>query len=180
MTTDVMECPHCGEQVASDSDSCPACGHLHNAEPCARHPGTSATGVCVMCGTALCPDCNRGAGTAFVCSEHAEVPVMDGWAQVYTSSDDVEADLIRENLQAEGIDAQVLSQKDHFSFTVDLGELSPVRVLVPAFAYLDARRVLESHRQSDGTVNFACPSCGEAFDGDQETCATCGASVRAV
>src|ERR1051325_9294519 len=152
MSTDVLECPHCGEQVAADADSCIACGHLHVEGTCTLHPERKADGVCVMCGTALCEECNRGAGTMFVCADHASVPVMDGWAQVYTTSDDLEAELIRDNLESEGIDAQVLSQKDHFSFTVDIGARSPVRVLVPAFAYQDAQDLLPSHKSPAGEV----------------------------
>jgi hypothetical protein len=178
MSTDVLECPHCGEQVAADSDSCIACGHLHVEGKCTLHPERTAEGVCVMCGTALCEECNRGAGTMFVCAEHSAVPLMDGWAQVYTTSDDFEAELIRDNLEAEGIDAQVLSQKDHFSFTVDIGDLSPVRVLVPAFAYQDAQELLAAHKSMTGEVSFACGNCGEAYDQGQEVCSNCGQSVR--
>ena len=58
---------------------------------------------------------------------------------------------------------EVLSQKDR-SFGVELGDLSPVRVLVPAYDYLEATRVLGQHMDDAGEVVFACPSCGEAFN----------------
>jgi hypothetical protein len=87
-----------------------------------------------MCGLAVCDECDNDAEMHHACPDHADVPVIQGWAQIYTTSDTVEADLIRENLQSEGVDAEVLSQKDR-SFNVDLGDLSPVRILVPAYDY---------------------------------------------
>ncbi len=147
-------CEHCGERIAADADACPACGHLRQARQCARHAERSAAGQCVVCGTALCEECNRGADPHYQCETHRAIPVVEGWAQIYTTSDDLEAQLIRENLQAEGVDARVLSQKDHFSLPVDLGDLSPVRVLVPAYAYQEAERLLAEHRDARGDVAF--------------------------
>lgn len=108
----------------------------------------------MVCGSAVCGGCNKGGDKHYLCETHSQIPVVEGWAQVYTTSDDLEAQLIRENLAAEGVDARVLSQKDHFSLPVDLGDLSPVRVLVPAYAYQDAERVLAEHRNARGDVAF--------------------------
>jgi hypothetical protein len=129
--------------------------------------------VCEVCGTAVCEDCNSTDEMHFACEAHSSIPVIEGWAQIYTTSDDVEADLIKENLQSEGVDAAVLSQKDR-SFGVDLGDLSPVRVLVQAYAYLDASKTLAQHMDSRGEVLFACPTCGEAFDAGDSVCSSCG------
>jgi hypothetical protein len=85
----------------------------------------------------------------------------------------VEARLIRENLQAEGIDAEILSQKDR-SFAVELGELAQVRLLVPAYAWAQAKNVLAEHMDVQGEVAFACPNCGEAYGPDDQVCAVCG------
>jgi RNA polymerase subunit RPABC4/transcription elongation factor Spt4 len=149
-----VNCDHCDELIASDSEACPACGSLRESRPCAQHSDKQAEGICVICGTALCDDCNRAGDSYFICETHKEIPVVGGWAQVYTTSDDLEADLIRENLEAEGIDSRVLSQKDHFSLPVDLGDLSPVRVLVPAYDYEAAGDVLAEHRNAQGEVAF--------------------------
>jgi len=104
---------------------------------------------------------------------------MSGWAQVYSASDDVQAELIKENLEAEGITAQVLSQRDHFSFSIDLGDLNQVRVLVPAYDYETARALIASHKDSEGEVAFACPSCGEAYEPGDISCAACGTALPA-
>jgi hypothetical protein len=127
----------------------------------------------VICGDALCDECDAADDMHHACPDHSEIPVFQGWAQIYTTSDDVEADLIRENLQSEGVDAAVLSQKDS-SFNIELGDLSPVRVLVPAYDYLEGTRVLKQHMDVSGEVVFACPSCGEAFEAGDTVCASCG------
>ena len=147
-------CPHCSENIASGEDACPACGHLHIRIACANHADVDAEGQCVVCGSTLCKGCNQGGDTHFLCAAHCDIPVEQGWAQVYTTNDDLEAQLIRENLQAEGLDARVLSQKDHFAVPVDLGDLSPVRVLVPAYSYADAAELIASHTDRSGEVRF--------------------------
>lgn len=82
--------------------------------------------------------------------------------------------LIRENLLAEGIDAAVFSQKDHHSFTLDLGDLSPVRILVPAFAFEEATGLIRSRMDAVGEVVFACLGCGEVYDPGDTVCTACG------
>src|SRR5262245_61366604 len=116
-------CPHCGETIDTESESCPACGQLQANAACERHPEREAEGVCVICGRALCEECNQPQGRHFACDQHTEVPLISGWAQVYSAADDVEAELIRDNLTADGIEARVLSQQDHYSFAVELGDL---------------------------------------------------------
>jgi hypothetical protein len=172
-----IRCPRCDQEVPAAEAACVACGHLHrDGTACARHADRRAHGVCVLCGVAVCDECDSGHSPHFACPDHGAVPVVEGWAQVYSTSDTFEAELIKENLQAEGLDAAVLSQKDQ-SFSVELGDLSPVRILVPAYEYLDAARLLEAHMDTAGEVAFACPVCGEAFEEGATACAACGASL---
>ena len=171
-------CPNCSETMAADLEACAACGYLMVDASCDTHTHREAEGACVICGTALCAECNRPQGRHFVCAAHEAVPLMSGWAQVYSAVDDVEGELIRENLEAEGIEARVISQKDH-SFTVEIGDLSQVRVLAPAFEYEDALDVIEQHTSNQGEVSFACPSCGEAFEPGESRCGSCGAELPA-
>lgn len=172
-------CEHCKEEIAADAPACPACGHLAEPATCELHPDRAAAGQCVLCGRTVCDECDTGMRKAHRCQGHADVPVIEGWAQVYSTGDDVTAELIRENLQAEGIDSRVLSQKDHFSFTVDIGDLSPVRVLVPAYAYEEARGLIQEHMDDRGEVAFACPSCGEAYERGTGACSECGEVLAA-
>jgi hypothetical protein len=169
-----IHCPNCEQEVAADEPACPACGHIHGEKiACTRHSDRMAGAICVFCGDAVCDECDAGHSPHHACPDHRAVPVIEGWAQIYTTSDRVEAGLIRENLQSEGLDAAVLDQKDS-SFNVDMGDLSPVRVLVPAYDYLEALAVLTAHMDYRGEVSFACPACGEAYEPGAETCATCG------
>jgi hypothetical protein len=171
-------CPYCAEEVAPEAEVCLVCGTLLG-EPtqCALHPERSTQAQCVVCGQPVCKECDRAEGRTHLCPQHAGVPVVEGWAQVYTTSDDIAAGLIRENLIAEGIEAQVLSQKDHFSFTVGLGDLSPVRLLVPAYRYEDACDHVRAHMDDHGEVRFGCPSCGAVYDAGETICSACGARL---
>jgi hypothetical protein len=169
-------CPNCSETIGEELEACPACGYLMVDANCDQHTHREAEGSCVICGAALCAECNRPQGRHFVCEQHAEIPLMSGWAQVYSALDDVDGELMRENLEAEGIEARLLSQKDH-SFSVEVGELSQVRVLVPAFEYEDALEVIEEHTSAEGAVSFACPGCGEAYEPGGVTCSSCGATL---
>ena len=172
----MSQCPNCGEELPQDSESCVACGHfIAGGFGCARHPNRDAIGHCVVCGTAVCAEeCDRPDHHHHRCVRHADVPIISGWAQVYTTNEDTAADLIRENLEAEGIESRVLSQKDHTAFPVDLGDLAPVRILVPAYDYEAAREIIQAHLDNEGDVVFACPNCGEAYDLGESTCAACG------
>ena len=174
---DTTKCTHCGQQFDATEAGCPACGHLQTPAPCAKHPDREAHGQCVICGTAVCSECDGGSGH-HACQLHREIPIFEGWAQIYSTGDDVEAELIRENLRSEGIDSEVLSQRDQ-TFRVELGDLSPVRVLVPAFDYAAGLEVLSDRMDSAGEVAFACASCGEAYDPGQTVCASCQADLSA-
>lgn len=171
-------CEKCEEIIAADADACPACGHLMIEARCDIHPDRAAPGQCALCGTQLCTTCEAGDRRYHRCAEHASVPIIEGWAEVLSLADEVEAKLIEDNLRAEGVDARLLSQKDHSAFPVDLGDLAVIRVLAPTYAYQEARRLLEAHQDSAGEVSFGCPNCGEPFDEDATACASCGESLR--
>jgi hypothetical protein len=173
MERHMNECPKCGRDVQGQ-EACAGCGWLQASALCERHPDREAKGQCVICTVPVCAECDRNGQREFLCPEHHAVEVVDGWAQVYTTSDDTEAQLVRDNLRAEGTDAEVLSQKDHFAVPVDLGELSPVRVLVPAYAFNEAMSVLARHMDAQGEVAFACPECGEAYEPGESVCSSCG------
>ena len=169
----VLQCGRCGEEF-SGADSCPACGKVREAVPCELHGETLAEARCVICGRALCRECENGGGPASLCLDHADATIIQGWAQIYTTASEFEAQLLRDNLLAEGIDARIFSQKDNI-FSVDLGELSIVRLLVPAWDYERATVLIRGHMDQEGEVAFACPSCGEAYEPGATTCVSCGA-----
>jgi hypothetical protein len=173
---DVVRCERCGGEFV-DGDACPLCGALRAEVPCEDAPGRPAHSRCVICSRTVCeglPDAARPA----LCAEHQGIPVIEGWSQVYTTNVELEAQLIVENLRAEGIDAQLYSQTDR-SFPVDLGELSIARVLVPVWEHSQALQTIQERMDTEGEVLFACPSCGEAYEPGAEACASCGAPLAA-
>ncbi|WP_420125394.1 putative signal transducing protein [Longimicrobium sp.] len=144
-------CPRCGAEYAG-GDACPSCGFLQAPVPCDDDPSRNAAYRCVLCGRTVCGSDPAGKRAA-LCDLHAHVPIIEGWAQVYTTGDPLEADLIVQNLQAEGIDAQVYSQKDDHAFPVDIGELSIVRVLAPVWEFGEAMDLVESYTSGDGEIS---------------------------
>jgi hypothetical protein len=171
------QCPRCDETISAEAEACPACGHLFVEASCDRHPDRGAEGQCALCGTALCGDCDAGDRRYHKCEAHAEIPIIEGWAQVLSLADEVEAKLIEDNLRAEGVDARILSQKDHSAFPVDLGDLAVIRVLAPTYAYQQAERLIAAHRDHVGEVSFGCPNCGEPFDAEATVCTACGEAL---
>ena len=168
-------CPRCGAEYAG-GDACPACGLLQSPVPCDDDAARQARYRCVLCGRAVCA-AEPGAGRPALCEQHAAVPIIEQWAQVYSTSDGFEAGLIAQNLEAEGIDAQVYDQKDDYAFPVDLGELSIVRVLVPVWQFAEATEMVNAYMDTAGEVTFACPACGEVYEPGQSQCGNCGGSL---
>lgn len=170
-----ITCERCGTAF-QESDACPACGTLALRAQCEQHADREAVGRCVLCGRAVCEKCRTGDRRAVRCAQHRTVPVIEGWAQVYTTGSEFEARLVSENLRAEGIDSQIFSQRDHM-LTVELGDLSLVRLLVPAWHYEAARTLIREHMDTEGEVAFACPACGEAYEPGAASCTGCGAAL---
>jgi hypothetical protein len=164
-------CERCG--AGYTGEWCPSCGLSLAAVPC--EPGGETRFRCVLCGA---PVCGRDPGAPARCDAHSGVPVIEGWAQVYSSTSDLDAGLIAQNLEAEGIDAQVYSQKDDM-FPVDLGELSIVRVLVPVWQFEQGLQLVLDRMDTSGEVVFACPACGDVYEPGAAACAACGAALVA-
>jgi hypothetical protein len=182
---DLDRCPTCGDPDGEErscarcgtgyigSDACPVCGTLGAGTGCATHSDRTAGGRCVACGRALCQSCRASDRHAWLCQDHRGIVVIEGWAQVYSTTSEFEAQLLRENLRAEGVDARIFSQRDNI-LSVEIGDLSIVRLLVPVWEYELAARVIHEHMDTEGEVSFACPSCGEPFDPGAGACADCG------
>jgi hypothetical protein len=174
-TGDTIRCWKCGEDFVA-ADACPSCGKACAEFACERHPEAVAEGRCVLCSRALCRGCVAGDRRVLRCDDHASVGVIQGWAQVYSTTREFEARLLRENLQAEGVEARIFSQKDNM-FSVDLGELSIVRLLVPVWEYQSAVELIHAHMDVEGEVSFACPGCGEPHEIGSSECESCGAAL---
>ncbi len=89
--------------------------------------------VCPNCeyeyvdGVTICPDC----GEQLVEDKYFNKPedwTEDDWVVIYTSSQEYDVEMLRDNLESAGIEAAMLSQKDRNFPT--LGDLGVVKLLV--------------------------------------------------
>lgn len=78
----------------------------------------------------------------------------EGWTSVFSSGTDFEADLVRDRLDEAGIPAVVLTQRDH-SFNLNVGDMSPVHVMVPPEREAAAREVVGAAPLTDAELEEA-------------------------
>ncbi|WP_412067755.1 putative signal transducing protein [Rubrivirga sp. IMCC43871] len=78
----------------------------------------------------------------------------EGWISIFEASTDFEADLVRDRLDEAEIPAVVLTQRDH-SFNLNVGDLSPVHVMVKPEDEGRARGVLDEAPISDADLEAA-------------------------
>jgi len=97
---------------------------------------------------------------------------LEGWVAVFGSGTDYEADLVRDRLDDEGLDAVILTRRDHV-WNLNVGELADVVVLVPEEQVEEARRILESARIRDSDLEQAAlaadPDAPSAHDEGEQS-----------
>ena len=81
----------------------------------------------------------------------------EGWVSVFECSTDFEADLVRDRLDEAGLAAVVLTQRDH-SFNLNVGDLSPVHVMVQPESEAEARAVIDEAPLTDAELEEAAMS----------------------
>ncbi len=95
----------------------------------------------------------------------------ENWVIVFECGTDYEADLVRDRLDDSGVDAVILTQRDH-AFNLNVGDLSDVNVLVPPDQVEDAMAVLHSKPFTDEELNEAAmaadPKAPPAHDARRE------------
>ena len=87
-------------------------------------------------------------------SESRASRTYEGWVSVFECSTDFEADLVRDRLDEEDIPAVVLTQRDH-SFNLNVGDLSPVHVMVKPEDEARGRALLDEAPISDADLERA-------------------------
>ena len=116
--------------------------------------------VCPNCnyeyvlGITICPDCNTPLVDSADLNKYSDLSEED-WVLVYTAFSEIEADMLKENLESAGISASVLSQKDS-SFPAP-GDLSTIKLFVKKADVHDAlefiqevkRKPLDSEEDAD-------------------------------
>ena len=102
--------------------------------------------VCPNCnyeyvsGIAICPDCNIPLVDSIELEKYSELSEED-WVLVYTAFNEIDADMLKENLESAGISASILSQKDS-SFPAP-GDLSTIKLFVKKADVTDALEFIQ-------------------------------------
>jgi hypothetical protein len=78
----------------------------------------------------------------------------EDWISILETGTDYEADIVRDRLDDAGVTAVVLTQRDH-AFNLNVGDFSPVHVMVPPDEVEDAREVLDSEPFTEEELNEA-------------------------
>lgn len=100
--------------------------------------------ICLKCeaeyidGITVCPDCNTELITKKDFEGHLIHP--DDWVIVYSCAEDLEADMLKSNLEGANIEVLLLNQNDH-NFPV-IGNLSVIKVLVQKTDAQDASAII--------------------------------------
>ena len=91
-------------------------------------------------GIAICPDCNMPLVDSIELNNYTELSEED-WVLVYTAFNEIDADMLKENLESAGIAASILSQKDS-SFPAP-GDLSTIKIFVKKADVSDALEFIQ-------------------------------------
>lgn len=112
--------------------------------------------VCPNCeyeyveGVTFCPDCK----VALVDESLITKPedwTEENWEVVYTSNQDYDVEMLKDNLETAGITAAILSQKDR-NFPAP-GDLTLVKLLVKKEDLQDALNFIQSVKSEEGKEN---------------------------
>jgi uncharacterized Zn finger protein (UPF0148 family) len=110
--------------------------------------------VCPNCGyeyvegVTFCPDCQE----ALVPNDMITPPeewTEENWQVVYTSGQEYEVEMIKDNLESAGITSAILTQKDR-NFPAP-GDLSTVKLLVKKEDLQDALNFIQNLKNEPGT-----------------------------
>ncbi len=147
VATRPIHCPHCEERIVGDAAFCPHCGRLiAPSEPpvaCERHPDLAATGICVVCGTAVCGTCAVEEEGKIFCGDDSHIRVHQDYALLCQCATEYEAAMIQSNLAGAGIEAQLFSQRNPM-YVLNVGELALVNVMVPKSQVHEAEPIVEA------------------------------------
>ena len=106
--------------------------------------------ICPKCeyeyidGITVCPDCY----SELITNENYEGHLIhpNDWVIVYSCAEDLEADMLKSNLESADIETLILNQNDH-NFPV-IGDLSVIKVLVKKTDAQDASAIINDINSS--------------------------------
>jgi hypothetical protein len=112
-TEKIQICSNCNCEIKIDDDFCPSCGILFVENiKCCEHGEKNAEGVCVICCDPYCGECGLFVNDRiFLCNEHSDYEIVEGMVRVFGSSDSVQVEFAKANLQDEGLHPFIYSRK---------------------------------------------------------------------
>ncbi len=154
-TKEVLACPHCEHVVAASDDFCIECGSLFtDGLMCRNHPGVAAAGVCVICSCPFCEKCGKESVGRFLCNAHGAYEIYEGFARVFGTLDDTEAQFAKSCLEKAGMHPVLFAKRapkggPRFFTTLwaPLGgyighTVTEVKVMVPCHEVVKAEKTL--------------------------------------
>lgn len=105
ISSENLICSLCENEIQKDDDFCPNCGMLFTEfVKCDKHDRKEAVGVCVICSRPYCEECGLFVEEeVFLCKVHSGYETVEGLACVFFADDYMQLDLIKVNLEEEGL-----------------------------------------------------------------------------
>ncbi|MGA1842216.1 MAG: hypothetical protein ACMUIU_16470 [bacterium] len=141
---DIFICDNCNNEINEKDYYCSYCGAVFadSDKKCFIHD-KPAIGICMICKKAFCDECIIETKNKFFCEEHSDYNFTDnGWASVYETENDDDAEKIKENLDDNNIPCTIDNRKDP-SFQLAFGLQGSIFVRVPFDYVLKAKEIMQ-------------------------------------
>jgi len=114
-----VRCTNCNIANSGAGLFCRSCGHsilANEIVECENHSGTTATGVCTVCGKPVCDDCSLSREGKIYCDDVKHSQLFSTFTRLAFAATEFEADLIAKNLEPSGISVLLYSAKAYAHF----------------------------------------------------------------
>ena len=110
--TQKLICSHCDNPVEKSDEFCPECGSLFvRGRHCSNHPQIEAEGACVICRHPYCSRCGKFSMQKFLCNNHGGYEMYEGFARIFGTLDDTQAQFADSCLKKAGMHPLLFSKR---------------------------------------------------------------------
>ena len=146
-----MKCKSCSASNSDVALFCRSCGHsigINEIVECEKHSGSTATGICIICGKPVCDDCSLPRDGMVYCDHVKHSQLSAAFTRLAFAATEFEGELIAKNLEAHEIPVLIFSGKlySHFCRLTDEERIS---IYVSAGRADEARRLLNESELSE-------------------------------